>query len=419
MFQRCLAAGLLLMAGIASLVSAAPAWAADETFNEVLGRADADASGGLPVLLWVRDGARSSVTIRAPREALGDVPGRPLALADALGHLERLAAPRLVTWPDWEPCPTSLRWARQLAAVRPDYTPPEREALRHAVCGTVDCPRGAWRLVLGHEAADELPLKRLLPGLAVHRVEWLVLYVVSPDAELMLDGLPLLRVPEPLSVSRAAFPWETALPAAAAAHFPELHTALLTHAATAQGLERSVVMRSEGVGIQPLRFARFRISEAVPLQALGLTEESLGWHYLVRLLVRLYPEDRPAVLRPRPAPPGPDRQFMPFRALLPRPGSAESCRARVDQWRCEPACTSRVAAFQQSPSRRLGVAPELSAASDATALLQACLADCERQKQELRASIESNFGAVAARQQQAWRRVEELTGRAAASWQGR
>ena len=76
---------------------ALPAQAQDMTPDVVLARADADASGGWPVVLWIVDGDRSSVVVSAPPAQLGDIPGAAWAPvdADALMNLERFGAPRL------------------------------------------------------------------------------------------------------------------------------------------------------------------------------------------------------------------------------------------------------------------------------------------------------------------------------------
>lgn len=395
--------------------------AAGEAETLILARADADASGGLPVLLWVRDGERSSVTVRAAREQLGDVPGRmwwPAPARDLL-HLERLGAPRLEQTEDTSPCPTALWWAVPQLLPRPDYKPPERDALQHEACGVRNCAQEAWRLALP-EAAAELPLARLLPGLAAQGEAWLVLYVVGPDPALALEGLPTLRMPQQLGFDLARYPPQRALPAAAAARFPEIHTAMLAHAAAQQNLTGvSTVMRSEGVGVQPLKFARFRFSNEAQLQALGLTDSALGWHYLVRLLLRLHPASRPETLRPVAVSETAANRPLPMHALVPQPASAESCRASIDQLLCEAACRQRVSEFRQSPQRRFHVAPELSASDDPAVLQQACVPACERQKEQLRDQLGTRFDAAEQRQQQAWRLIEELTARPPASWQSR
>ncbi|MBV8035638.1 hypothetical protein [Roseateles sp.] len=383
MLQRLRSLAFLLAACAAG---AAPA--ADEDFIRVLGRADADASGGLPVLLWVRNGALSSVTLRAPR---------------------------LLARQDEDPCPASLRWAWQSSLPRPDHAPPEIEALQHSACTARDCSHDALRLVLGQATADELPLDRLLPGFATVQAEWLVLYVVGLDADLGLDGIPQSRLPWTPKAGRL----EAVMPLAAAAHFPELHTALLAYAATARALAQSVVMRSERVGMQPLKFARFRFSDATQLQALGLTDDALGMHHVIRLLLRLHPEDRPATLRPRAASGAQVERMAPLRALGPWQGSAESCRSRIDQLRREPACTARIAELRQSPEQRFHVARSLSASTETAQLQQACMTDCALQKQQQLAAVERSFEAVGERQQRAWQWVEALTGRPAASWPAR
>jgi len=49
----------------------------------------------------------------------------------------------------------------------------------------------------------------------------------------------------------------------------------------------------------------------------------------------------------------------------------------------------------------------------------ACVQSCLSQKSEEEAALQQRFDAIAERQRQAWRWVEQMTGRDAASWQPR
>jgi hypothetical protein len=408
---------LPLLLSMLSVVLAAPAQAdADEHGVDVIvGRADADASGGWPVVLWVLDGERSQLIVRAPREQLATLPGRPWQAMDgaALLNLERYAAPRLVRRWDLDPCPTQLLWEPHPKPIV--HVAARRDALEHDRCGAADCSDRAWRIAMPAEPV--LPLRWLMPGLAAQQPQWLVLHVVSPHEALRLDGLPVLDAPPDLRISA---PWRwVELPWAASARFPDIHAAMLEHAAAAQGLaQASVLMRSDTQSIQPLRFAsRWTDSDAYR-QALGLSEASVQRDHIVRLLLRLQPGDRPAELRLQPVDRRSSSTVRPLHASQPLPRSLDSCSRDLDVMDCQAACTRHVGELRQSWASQFGPRGA-QAAMPAEEVMQLCLPACEGQKRAVAASMERRLEAVPERQLEAWRWVETLTGRPAAAWQAR
>lgn len=399
-----------------------PARAQDLTPDVVLARADADASGGWPVVLWVVDGDRSSVVISAPRAQLGEIPGAAWAPvdADALMNLERFGAPRLLAWAESRADATSLDWERASGMSSfPPYAhwPGERLELRHAACAGEGCaPRQAWRMELPPGSGETLPLARLLPQLGFDAPAWLVLHVVSRHAAPGLMEVRYLAVPAPLQ--RAADAAKRAiLPAEAAAQFPAIHTAMLMQLARAQGREAtSTLMRADNLGsVQRIGYVRSWHGSASQRAALGLQALSPGTGGLARLLLRLHPADRPATLSLLAR--SVDGNFATLRALLPAPADVQARRDQVAALRCEPACAERLQEVRVRLAR--GVSPELMALGRLTPTerLSACLQSCEFQKRRTEEDLPGQLKSAAQRQALAWRWVESLTGRTAAEWQ--
>jgi hypothetical protein len=164
---------------------------------------------------------------------------------------------------------------------------------------------------------------------------------------------------------------EFRLPADAAASFPAIHTALLERAAEDQGLaQSSVLMRADLVSaVRPPRLIRGWEATEAQRRALGLAADTVKGHVIARLLLRLAPADRPAVL---------ELQGVPWQ-------TAE----RVDQ----------LSALQAWPETLASCRRKLPAASGE--------------------ELQRRFDAIAERQRQAWRWVEQMTGRSAPSWQPR
>lgn len=411
--------GQRLAMGVALLAAGMTHAVDDRDVDVIVGRADADASGGWPVAVWVHDGERSHIVLRAPRAQLATLPGQPWEATDAQAvlDLERYGAPRLVGKHDRDPCPTTLRWMWSEAnPPRIIHVPDEREALQHPSCGAVDCAGQAWSI--GVPPGPVLPLRRLMPHLAARQPEWLVLYVVSPAEALRLDGLPLLDVPASL---RSGPPWRRSdLPGSAGSLFPALHAALLEKAAADQGhAHASLLMRSDmQTTVQPLRFSRLWKGSDAHRQALGLAPASVQGHYIVRLLLRLHPGDRPVELRLQPVPRDSIATFRTLSAAQPWPRTEDSCRSALDEMDCEAACTRRVAALPRSLVSRFGQHTGSASAPEDVAM-QTCRIECQSQKRQVAATMAGELDAVPQRQERAWRWVEELTGRPADSWQAR
>lgn len=399
-----------------------PAPAQDMTPDVVLARADADASGGWPVVLWIVDGDRSSVVISAPRAQLGDIPGAAWAPVDAnaLMALERFGAPRLVALAEPGADAALLDWERpsRMSSFPPyGHWPGERLDLRHAACAGDGCaPRQAWRIELPPGRGETLPLARLLPQLGADAPAWLVLHVVSRHALPGLMELRYLAVPAPLQAAADAAK-RAILPADAAAQFPAIHTAMLMQLARAQGREAtSTLMRADDPGPWTAPgYVRSWHSNASQRAALGLQSLSPDVGSLARLLLRLHPADRPATLSllARQA----DGNFATLRVLLPAPADVQARRDRVAALRCEPACAERLQEVQVRLAR--GVSPELMALGRLTPTerLLACLQSCEFQKRRTEEDLPGQLKSAAQRQALAWRWVESLTGRTAAEWQ--
>lgn len=407
----------LLLALCAGLSLVSTTWADDEDTQVIVGRADADASGGWPLAVWVLDGDRSHFIVRAPHEQLAAPPGRTWEAMDAasLLDLERYGAPRLVLQQDYDACSTTLLWERPLGSRRIIHVAPERDELQTPACGAASCSGQAWRISL--EAGPVLPLKALMPGLSARQPEWLVLYVIGPDEALRLEGLPMLDVPAPwrLDASRLFD-----LPSDAIVRFPAIHAAMLEHAAARQGLaQASVLMRSDmQTTVQPLRLSRLWNGSPEHREALGLAVPTVQGHYIVRLLLRLHPDDRPAELRLQPAPRRSIEAFRTLHAGKPLGQSADSCRRSLATMDCETACTERIDELRKSYVSRNGVKGALHD-TDSETLMQQCRPACEAQRHNAAASVELHLDAVPQRQQEAWHWVEEMTGRSAASWQTR
>lgn len=402
---------------IACWVSA-PARAQPSEVDVIVGRADADASGAWPVMLWVRDGAQSRVIVRAPRAWLGAMPWRA-ADAQALMQLERFGAPRLQRRRDADPCSTALAWARVIHPPGSAHWPGEREALAHPVCATGGCEGEAWQLALPEEAGDALPLAKLLPGLGADRAQWLVLLVVSPSQAVMLEGLPQLRIPASLQWDRPIERWASdVFPERAAASFPAIHTALLEQLAATQGLaSSSALMRSDSIShVQPHRYVRSWEPSPEQRQALGLAGQALQGHNIFRLLLRLNPGSRPTALRLQAVDWREIGFFGQFHALEPQAVDRPACRLKLADMNCKQSCAERLASLPGQLKWGFLADASIKTLADGERPA-ACLKSCEQQRAALDAGMESRFEAVAQRQRDAWRWVEELTGRPAGSWQ--
>lgn len=338
-----------------------PSWAMLPAPDVIVGRADADASGGWPVMLWVVDGERSHVIVRAPRQRLGQLPWRP-ADAQALMSLERFGAPKLTQEPGPSRCAAGRGSAAAVEPSQPWAAKSHDDSVAHPACGAGDCGRSAWRVDLPPRTGEELPLARLMPGLAAKRPEWLVLYVVSPLPALPLAGLVQLSLTDALRGPRSQAQWsQLRLPAEAASRFPAIHTALLEQAAADQGLANaSVLMRADDVTQvwQGASVGPWDGSEA-QYRALGMqSSATTGGSAIVRLLLRLMPGDRPGVLQPQ-----------------------------ASAWQAQ--------------------------ASHAETLWALMPAD------EAPATLQQRCDDLVERQHQAWRWVEQMTGRPADSWRAR
>ena len=364
----------------------APAHGQPPEPDVIVGRADADASGGWPVMLWVRDGANSRVVVRAPRRHLGAGPWHS-ADAQALLHLERFAAPRLLRRLDDNPCPTALDRGRVIH-LPSDHWGGEQQALAHPACAAGRCVDEAWQMKLSAPVDDDaLPLAQLLPGLGRDRTEWLVLLVASPAQALTLEGVPQLRVPESLRYDRPMERWlRDVFPAEAAASFPAMHTAMLERMAAAQGLaSASVLMRSEAVGyVERAKYVRSWNPSSEQRQALGLAGKPVQGHNILRLLLRLNPGSTPTRLSVQAVDWQSSELMDQLYALEPQPVDLSACRQKLAAMSCKASCEA-------------GTAP--------------CVKRCERQRETLDASIQGRFEAAAQRQRDAWRWVEALTGR--------
>lgn len=397
---------------------ALPSWAEPPEPYIVVGRADADASGGWPVALWVMADERSHLIVRAPREQLGGQAWRP-ADAQALMALERFGAPRLELSPEPHPCPTDLRWGALIYPPPNAHFPGERDELAHAACGAGRCSGEAWRLDLPAASSAALPLAELWPGLAAAGPEWLVVYVVGPTkGSLILTGIPQLRVADGLRMQRSFEQWrEFRMPAEAAASFPAIHAALLEQAARNQGLaQATVLMRSDSVSaVRPPRYIRGWESTEAQRQALGLAGDSVRNHDAARLLLRVLPTDRPLQLQPAGVPWQTAETFADLRAVQLRPETPASCRAALSTMNCEAACDSKVASMKEPP--RWGFyADQALVTLAADQRRPACLRSCQAQKDPSDKVLQRRFDAIAERQRQAWAWVEAMTGRPAASW---
>lgn len=399
---------------------AVPSRAEPQEPDVVVGRADADASGGWPVALWVIDGQSSHLIVRAPREQLGGQAWRP-ADAQALMALERFGAPRLVLSPEPHPCPTELRWGALIYPPPNAHFPGERDELAHAACGAGRCSGEVWRMDLPAASPAALPLAELWPGLAAAGPQWLVVYVVGPaKGSLTLAGIPQLRVADGLRMQRSFEQWrEFRMPALAAASFPAIHTALLEQAARDQGLaQATVLMRSDSVSaVRPPGYVRGWASTEAQRQALGLAGDGETNHNIARLLLRVMPADR-TLLQPVGVPWQTAETIADLRAVQLRPETPASCRAALSTMNCEAACDSKVASMKEPP--RWGFyADQALVTLAADQRRPACLRSCQAQNDPSDKALQQRFDAIAERQQQAWRWVEQMTGRPAAQWQAR
>lgn len=404
-------------------------WPACAVASDIfLGRADADASGGWPVGLWVRDGSRSHFIVRANRAELGSLPGRHWRPADAraLMDLERSGAPRLAQRMDTDPCPVGLGWGQLLRLPDSGHGAGGGFDLQHAACKAASCALPAWRIELPPDAGDTLPLARLLPGLAARRAQWLVLHVVSPYEHVALAGFASLEVPEPLrnSVENRASR-RAVLPLAAARQFPALQIAFLEHAAMAQGLgAASVLMRNDREGLvreQDFGQDRAWADPQARLHLLGLAGPSAPDLTVTRLLLRLAPADRPAVLKLQPnGRPQYEDLPMTLRALVPPSGNPASCRRQLAAFDCESGCAERVA--------EIGAGQPLDEGWPGNATIKtmspgprlaACRRACEQNKRRIEVGMQLEFDSLAERQRSAWEWVATPTGRPAADWQAR
>lgn len=383
----------------------------------VLGRADADASGGWPVALWVIDGDKASFIVSAPRNELGELPGARWTPVDAqaLMSLERFGAPQLHAQTDADPCPAALSWGRAMVIPPNAHWPGERVELRHAACSTRDCAqRQAWRIELPPGSGETLPLAQLIPGLVSHGSQWLVLHVASRHSWPGLAEVRELVVPPALRLS-VGWDREPVLPLSSAQYFPAIHEALLLHAARGQKLDSvSTLLHNNATGAVAYRgYVRNWDASEAQREALGLQSPSLlRGGYMTRLLLRLQPSDLPATLSLTSRTWTPDASFLTLHALVPRPEGVEACHARLAALQCEPACAERTANLPQWSLDREAIA-RLKPAER----LPACLRACEAQKRSLREGMARNFEAVDSRQRMGWQWVEALTGRGAADWQ--
>lgn len=406
------------LGALLALCMAVPSRALPPEPDVVVGRADADASGGWPVALWVMADERSHLIVRAPRQQLGGQAWQP-ADAQALMALERFGAPRLTLSPEPHPCPTELRWGALIFPPLNAHFTGERVELAHAACGAGHCSEEAWRLDLPAESPAALPLVELWPGLAAAGPEWLVVYVVGPTEDhLTLAGIPQLRVPDGLQLQRSFEQWlAVQMPAQAAASFPAIHTALLEHEARNQGLAQStVLMRSDSVSaVRPPQYIRGWESTEAQRQRLGLAGDSVQNHDIARLLLRVMPADRPLLLQPADVPWQTAETFADLRAVQLRTETPASCRAALSKMNCEEACDSKVASMKVPP--RWGFYADKALLTLATKRRRpACLRACQAQKNPTDQALQQRFDTLAERQQQAWAWVESMTGRPAASW---
>lgn len=405
----CLVAGLAL----APMVSAR----APEP-DLVLGLADADASGGWPVALWVIDGNKASFIVSAPRSDLGDLPGARWTPVDAqaLMSLERFGAPRLRAREDADPCPATLNWGRPIEVPPNAHWPGERLDLRHADCGAGDCAhRQAWRIDLPAGSGEVLPLGSLLPGVGARGPQWLVLHVASAHPWPGLVELPELVVPPAL---RLTVDWGRmpVLPLAAARQFPAIHEAMLLYAARAQKLDAvsALLHVSATAAVDRLHYVRNWDAGDAQRELLGLQSALLRrGGQLTRLLLRLQPDDRPVTLSLVARKWTPDASWVSLYALVPRAETAESCRGRLAALRCEPACAERTTSLPRWTRDREAI-ERLQPSERGPACVQAC----EAQKSDLQQNLSRYLEAADTRQQRGWDWVAALTGRAAVAWQG-
>lgn len=393
------------------LAWALPAQAQDMTPDVVLGRADADASGGWPVALWVVDGDRSSFIVSAPREMLGDLPGVRWTAVDveALMSLERFGAPRLRAQVDRGWCPSTLTWGDTMRWHEPPsaHWPGERADLRHGACAAGGCAaRQAWRVELPTGSGERLPLGLLMPGLASQAPDWLVLHVVSRY------GWPGVAEVRYLAVA-PGLDGGALLPLAAAARFPEIDTALLLRAARGQGSEeKSVLMRADAIGeAERVPYIRNWDGSLAQRQALGLQAAPASAGSITRLLLRLHPADRPAALTLMARDSRMPSNFGPLRAVMPEPATAAACRAQLAMLRCEPACAQRITEIRKNPAPDLVTGRRSERPSPA-----ACRRSCELQKRQAEQGLAASDRDAEAREQRGWAWVAAQTGRPAVDW---
>lgn len=402
MLKRCVAG---LAAAIACCL-ALPSRAWMPAPDVIVSRADADASGGWPVALWVVDGQRSFFTVRTSRERLGRLAWRP-ANAQALMQLERFGAPELTTQPEPNPCPVDLGWG-DLAALPDAHPLDEQEAPGHPACAAGACKSVAWRAPVPTGEAGTLPLARLMPDLAARRPEWLVLYVVSPADSVTLQQVAALNPDDALRGPRSQIEWsQLRLPGDAAARFPAIHQALLEQAAVDQGLaQASVLMRNDV--LSPVHSLGNRDGWSTDFDgqrpALGLDAAHLRNHVVTRLLMRLVPADRPATLQLQTG--APFGSMLRLKALEQRPETLASCRSRLAALDCNQVCSSMTTtgAAQSKPGSRR---------------LRACAQSCQAMTNPPDAVIQQRLDDLAERQSQAWRWVAQMTGQPVSRWQTR
>ncbi|MDM4768420.1 hypothetical protein [Pelomonas sp. SE-A7] len=385
----------------------------------IVGRADADASGGWPVALLVVDGPRRVFTVRLAREQLGSLPGREWRPVDseALMSLERYAAPQLVLQPDLDGCRTELNWRRPIVRLPSHYIRPQRPELAHASCVGMRCGGAAqaWQIELDEGDGPGLPLALLLPQLGRKAMDRLVLHVTAKDYAVRVQGLPHLPPPPRRDMASVRMTPEYWFPADAAAEFPALHLAMLDLQANSQGLAgRSIVELADPVGpAGRLAYSPHWGGEPAQRELLGFGADGMYGHYLTRLLLRLSPGDPVETLQLGTV--HDHTRYADFKAIAPATASPAACEQRLQALQCVPACEERVRQVHASP-RSYGLAEE-SLSGWPEEGYRACTAACEKQKVDVRAAVQRYYDSTAdERQRHAWKFYEWMTGQPASAW---
>ncbi|MGM9482452.1 hypothetical protein ACS5PN_14775 [Roseateles sp. NT4] len=392
-----------LAAMMCVLCLAAPVLAEVDDRNVVVGRADADASGAWPVGLWVRDGRHSHFIVRAPRSLLGEFPGQHWQSVDAeaLMDLERFGAPRLEKHQGFDLCPAGQKWGR-IGPSPSFHWPGERTELRHAFCAASSCALPAWRIDL--PSSDQLPLRRLLPGIAAHQTDWLVLYVAGADKGFAVSGASALRALE--------FPIE--VPADAGRHFPAIVTAIVEEAAKRERRQSSsLLIATNTIAYQQVvKYARGWSPSDAQIESLGLARHLRHQGLLVRTLLRLQPHDRPVELRVRPAADVAGNLDV-LLAINSQPITPERCRNQLRDLSCTSACADGRLDGPYGSGLDLDALPPAER-------LRACMQRCAQMKAGVfDAAMRGLIDDLAAQQRSVWSDLEKLTGRSAGSWQAR